>query len=132
MQLQFDSLLLIGDMDRSLYDRHYRHQAADYILRYLECPMRSEPANSMQHEQYIRQMARVFCRRRLNVRFPRLCNLFSSTAGGASDGREQGIEDTRGIEQEMSNSIFTPPRQPHHAQPAVELDGLDFLGDHFF
>ena len=65
----------IGDMHRALYTQEHRHQAADYILRYLECPIRNEPLDQMQHERYVRQMARVICRRRLNLRFPQLKNL---------------------------------------------------------
>ena len=73
------------------------------------------------------------------MRFPRLRNLLSSTTDAAGDSRGRGIEDVRAIEQEMTNSTFTPPRQlqrhresARHPQRNVEPDELDFLGDHFF
>lgn len=115
----------IGDMHRALYTQEHRHQAADYILRYLECPIRSESLDQMQHERYVRQMARVICRRRLNLRFPQLKNLVPIQTDGEDDRQVSPL-----LMRAMTNSVFVAPRVDELVrgrQNQQHSDGLDVL-----
>jgi regulator of G protein signaling-like protein len=115
----------IGDMHRALYKQEDRHEAANYILRYLECPIRNESVDHLQHELYVRQMARVICRRRLNLRFPQLKNLVPL---------QMNVEDERHVSpllmKAMTNSVFVAPRVDELVrgrQNQRHNDGLDVL-----
>ena len=115
----------IGDMHRATYTTEHRHQAADYILRYLECPVKNASADQMQHERYVRQMARVICRRRLNLRFPRLKNSVPIQTDMEIDGKVSPL-----LRRAMTNSVFVAPRVDELVrgrQNQQHSDGLDVL-----
>lgn len=115
----------IGDMHRALYTQDHRHQAADYILRYMECPIRNESVDQMQHERYVRQMARVICRRRLGLRFPQLKNLVPIQTDVEDDRRVSPL-----LMRAMTNSVFVAPRVDELVrgrQNQQHNDGLDVL-----
>ena len=120
----------IGDMHRASVHNEHRHQAADYILRYLECPIRNESVDQMQHERYVRQMARVICRRRLNLRFPQLKNLVPIQTDVEDDGKVSPL-----LMRAMTNSVFVAPRVDELVrgrQNQRHSDGLDVLVEDYF